>query len=56
MALNLDDKILGEKVQCYISDDSDGEEDGTGMVRLTNTASANHNPSQSQTGYVILYL
>lgn len=45
-----DDKLLGEKVQCYISDDSDDEGDGTGFVRMTNTATAQHNPEMPQTG------
>jgi len=50
MALvNMDDKLLGEKVQCYISDDSEDEENSNAPLKVQNTAQ--HNPSRpSNTG------
>jgi hypothetical protein len=55
MALNMDDKILGEKVQCYISDDSDNEDEelgGLSRVGLQNQATMQNTPGKAQTGYV----
>ncbi len=50
MALSLDDRLLGEKVQCFISDDEDDEKVQDGDVPLKNVATQQHNPQAPQTG------
>jgi len=50
MALSLDDRLLGEKVQCYISDDEDEGPAKNGDVPLKNVATQQHNPQAPQTG------
>lgn len=53
MALSLDDRLLGEKVQCFISDDEDDEPEKGGTDKngcLKNVATQQHNPQAPQTG------
>lgn len=46
----MDDKLLGEKVQCYISDDSDTESDTVNQQTFRNSATVQQCPEKAQTG------
>ena len=51
MALNLDDKILGERVQCFVSDSESDSDDGKdGFFKPNIRQKAQTKPQKAQTG------
>ena len=56
MALNLDDKILGERVQCFVSDsESESESENNGEFFNPNIRQkAQTKPQKPRTGWVLV--